>query len=119
MKKILFAVIALCLTVGCSKEVQSLPTNVIVSETKTTESTKTSVTEKESTTKENITTTESVLKDSVEPPDNLILNTRENIEVYEKITVADFVTDTNVEITNGDEFIDTNEIGEFEVYINC
>ncbi|MDE5619379.1 MAG: DUF5011 domain-containing protein, partial [Ruminococcus sp.] len=111
--------IALCLTVGCSKEVQSLPTNVIVSETKTTESTKTSVTEKESTTKENITTTESVLKDSVEPPDNLILNTRENIEVYEKITVADFVTDTNVEITNGDEFIDTNEIGEFEVYINC
>lgn len=119
MKKILFAVIALCLTAGCSKEVQSLPTNVIVSETKTTESTNTSVTKKESNTKESTTATTSDVKDSVEPPDNLILNTRENIEVYEKITVADFVTDTNVEITNGDEFIDTNEIGEFEVCIDC
>ncbi len=119
MKKILFAVIALCLTVGCSKKVQSLPTNVIVSETKTTESTNTSVTEKESTTKENTTVTTSNIKDSVEPPENLILNTRENIEVYEKITIADFITDTNIEITNGDEFIYTNEIGEFEVYINC
>lgn len=118
MKKVLFAIIALCLTVGCSKEIQSLPTNVTVSETKTTE--ETSVTTKEKTTEETSTKeSTSEIKESAEPPDNLVLNTRENMEVYEKVKISDFVTDTNVEITNGEDFIDTNEIGEFEATVNC
>lgn len=122
MKKILFAVTALCLTAGCSEEVKSLPTNVTIpSVSETTSVTDTSTTKKENTTKEHTTATseESALKANVEPPDNLILETRENIEVYEKITIADLVTETNVEILNGDRVIDTNQTGEFEVYINC
>lgn len=114
MKKILPAIIALCLTVGCSKEVQSLPANVTtpsVSKTETSEKTK------ENSTSEN--TVKSGLKANIKPPDDLVLNTRENVEVYEKITIAELVTETNVEIVNGDRTIDTNETGEFEVYIEC
>lgn len=115
MKKFLPAIIALCLTAGCSKEVQSLPTNIIMPDVPETTSA-TTVHEKESNTK---TVSSSDVKANVKPPDDLILNTRENVEVYEKITFADLVTETNVEILNGDKIVDTSKIGESEIYINC
>ncbi len=118
MKKFLPAIIALCLTAGCSKEVQSLPTNVITPSVSKTE-TETDVATKENSTSTSENTSESGLKANAEPPDDLVLNTRENVEVYEKITIADLVTETNVEIMNGDKVIDTNQTGEFEVYIEC
>jgi len=106
MKKILTAIIALGLTAGCSKEVETLPANVITSVTGTTDS-------------ESIPVISPDVKTNVKPPDNLILDTCETLEIYNTITVDDFVTKTNVEILNGDQIIDTSEIGDGEVSIEC
>lgn len=106
MKKILTAIIALGLTAGCSKEVETLPANVITSVTGTTDS-------------ESIPVISPDVKTNVKPPDNLILDTCETLEIYDTITVDDFVTKTNVEILNGDQIIDTSEIGDGEVSIEC
>lgn len=106
MKKILTALIALGMTAGCSKEVQTLPANVITPVTGTTVS-------------DSIPVISQDIKTNVKPPDNLILETRETLEIYEKITISDFVTETNVEILNDDRAIDTSRMGDGEIYINC
>lgn len=106
MKKILTAIIALGMTAGCTKEVQTLPANVITPVTGTTDS-------------ESIPVLSEDVKTNVKPPENLILDTRETVEIYEKMTVEDFVTETNVEILNGEKTIDTSEMGEGEITIEC
>lgn len=106
MKKILTAIIALGMTAGCAKEVQTLPANVVTPVTGTTDS-------------ESIPVLSEDVKTNVKPPDNLILDTRETVEIYETMTVEDFVTETNVEILNGEKTIDTSEMGDGEITIEC
>lgn len=107
MKKILTALIAISMTTGCSKEVQTLPANTITPAVTGT------------TISDSIPVLSQDVKTNVKPPDNLILDTRENLEIYEQITISDFVTKSNVEILNGDRTIDTSKIGDGEIYINC
>jgi len=59
------------------------------------------------------------ITNEVEPPENFSLTALESLEVYQRITVADFVTDSNVEILNGSELVDTSETGQFEADIVC
>lgn len=98
MKKIITAIIAFGMTAGCTKEVQTLPANIIAPVTETTIS-------------ESIPITENISQD------DLILDTYETVEVYEKLTVADFVTETNVEILNYDSIIDTSKTGKNKISI--
>lgn len=109
MKKLLIALAVLLITSGCSKKVQTLPEEVI----------KPVTTETVTTVPDSIPVIAPEVKKNINPPDNLILETRETVEVYEKITVADLVTDTNVEILNGDKVIDTSKIKDYNVYIEC
>ncbi len=101
MKKIITAIIALGMTTGCAKEVKTLPANVI---TPTTDS-------------ESIPVISDEVETNLKSADNLILKTRENVEVYEIMKIGDFVTKTNAEIVNGEEMLDTSELGEKEVTI--
>lgn len=106
MKRIITALIALGMTTGCSKEVQTLPANLITQVTGTTVS-------------ESIPVTSQNAKSNIDPPEYLILDTLENLEIYEEITISQLVTETNVEILNGDDTVDTSEIGNYEIYIKC
>lgn len=106
MKKLLITIATLCITAGCSKQVQSLPEDVVQPVTVTT-------------VPDSIPVISPEVKENVSPPDDLILETHETIEIYEKITVDDFVTKTNVKILNGDKVIDTSELGDGEISIEC
>lgn len=105
MKKISIAIILFSLMTGCSSEVKTLPTNVVTPQVTGT------------------TASDSIpafsQKTNVKPPDDLILETPETVEIYEFMTVSDFVRQANVEILNGDRMLDTSEMGEHEIYINC
>lgn len=52
-------------------------------------------------------------------PEPLILEGRTQLEVYERITAADFVTQTNAELTDPEMPIPTEEPGDFTVDIPC
>lgn len=108
MKRIITAILALCLTAGCSKEVQKLPEDVIIPPATT-----------GTTVPDSIPVISPEVKTNIKPPDDLILETLENVEIYEKVTVSDLVVDTNVEVLNGEEIIDTSALGKSEVYIEC
>lgn len=103
MKRISIALVALSLATGCANEVKTLPVN-------TPQITGT-------------TASDSIPafshKTNVKPPKDLILETPETVEIFDFISVEDFVKQTNVEILNGDRMLDTDEMGEHEVYINC
>ena len=68
MKRIITALIALGMTTGCSKEVQTLPANLITQVTGTTVS-------------ESIPVTSQNAKSNIDPPEYLILDTLENLEI--------------------------------------
>ncbi len=52
-----------------------------------------------------------------EQPEGAVLSVREKIEVYEQLTVSDLFTDTNVQLTNGDEPLDTSKTGNLTTAI--
>lgn len=105
MKKFFISIMALSLFSGCSQEVKTLPASV-----NTPAVTGTTVPDSIPVISQ---------KTNVKPPDDLILETPETVEVYDFISVSDFVRQSNVEILNGDRMLDTSELGEHEVYINC
>ncbi|MDE5582704.1 MAG: glycoside hydrolase family 25 [Ruminococcus sp.] len=109
MKKFLLLILTLFVTAGCSEVGKTQPTAV----------TKTDVEKAEESLAEPKTEKTTTHKKSEKPPKNLILETLDNVEVYEKIKISDFVTDTNIEILNPDELISTNKLGVSEVYIDC
>ncbi|MDE6796749.1 MAG: glycoside hydrolase family 25 [Ruminococcus sp.] len=103
MKKFFISIIVLSLMTGCTREVQTLPVN-----TPTVSGT---------TVPDSIPVLSN--KTNVKPPANLIFDTPETVEIYDYITIENFVKKSNVEILNGDRLLDTSEMGEHEVYINC
>ncbi len=53
-----------------------------------------------------------------EPPKDLALKGTETLEVYQKISVDEFITEKNVELKNGDSLVDTSEIGEKKITVS-
>ena len=46
-----------------------------------------------------------------DPPDSLLLIGMPQVEVYEELSIADFITDTNAEILNPDVKLFTSDVG--------
>ncbi len=103
----------LCLLTGCGKE-QAEPASLSVTEqteiqteTETTAAPTQAVTE----------TTKAETQPPVlhEQPEGAVLNVREKVEVYEKLTVSELLTECNVELENGDTTVNTDNLGTLEV----
>ena len=60
-----------------------------------------------------VTTTAS----KIEPPENLILKGRNTIEVWEELTVDDFIIEKNVELAEKDVVVDTTSLGSHEINV--
>lgn len=63
------------------------------------------------------TTVKSAKAFSDNPPDTAYFTTIDNIEVYNEITVADLIADTNTEIIYSETPVDTSETGEKQTEI--
>lgn len=114
-KKYIFLCIAvMCLFTGCNEEIvkqasYSEDNTIAVMATVTEETTGTT------TVTEYVTTSPPVNK---EPHESAILIVDDTIEVYEELTISELLIDTNVELENGDELIDTSETGTFDVMVS-
>ncbi len=76
-------------------------------------STETSVSTSVTSTKTTVTTTtaKTTKKINKNPPDSAIITIADTVEVYSDVTIADIITDTNTEILNGENIVDTSETG--------
>ncbi len=52
------------------------------------------------------------------PHEDAVLKVLEEIEVYEKLTLSELLAETNVNLENGDEIVDTSETGSFEITVS-
>lgn len=103
--------LALCMLTGCAKPAvpASYTAEDMPSETETSvEATTESVTESET-----AETTEAQTDPPVkhEQPEGAVLHVREQIEVYEPLTLSELFADTNVQLANGDERLATDTTG--------
>lgn len=48
-------------------------------------------------------------------PDKINVGCMDTVEVYQQVKLKDFVFDSNAKLKNGDELLNTNELGEHEV----
>lgn len=55
-----------------------------------------------------------ILKKKPEP----VITALESVEVYDAITVADFIIESEAEIVNGNDLLDTSQTGEFEISVS-
>ncbi len=51
------------------------------------------------------------------PPDSVILKSLDSLEVYSNIKVSEFIIDTNTEILNIEEILDTSELGQKSITV--
>ncbi|MBO5384081.1 MAG: glycoside hydrolase family 25, partial [Ruminococcus sp.] len=106
-------ILSFLLLTGCSKPVAkpaSAPVSTTTSPT-TTNASQTSVTvATETVTTQPATTTMAVS----EPPAEALIEGKDSIEVYSETSINDFIVNTNVELLNGDELIDTSQTGVVE-----
>lgn len=105
----------LCLLTGCGKK-QAEPASQTLQEPSETESaTETSPETTQPTTETEIPETQPFVKH--EQPEGAVLNVREKIEVYEKLTISELLTDSNVELENGSEIVVTDSLGALEAVV--
>lgn len=119
MKKILsifcfMAIITLC---SCNKRVE----HISYSDDETiavmaTDVTNTTATTQVTTSKTEKTTTTHVVKK--EKPEDVLFNIKDKIEVYQQLKLTDLISDTNVELKNGNDIINTDKTGDFETIVN-
>lgn len=64
-----------------------------------------------------VTTKAATEKASKNPPAEVILTAVDTVEVYEDMTIAEFITDTNAELQDVDKLIDASELGEKKVKV--
>ncbi len=64
-----------------------------------------------------VTTTVVTTTTVPQPPADLRLSGMESVEVYSDITLSDFITDKNVELSEGDALLNTADTGTYEVDI--
>ncbi|MGN0632364.1 MAG: GH25 family lysozyme [Oscillospiraceae bacterium] len=108
------SVLASCMLSSCGSEIDK---NTSMPETKpTAETTTTAAT----TTPKAVSAAATVTSDSssvVEKKEKPVFKTADTFDVYQEVTIKDLITETNTEIKNPDEVIDTSEVGEFEVTV--
>lgn len=103
------AAAALLLT-GCGKSVGA--------DEEATTTTTTTATTAQTTAATTVTTTVTTTKKiSTDIPDGVILDSVAEVEVYSKTTIAELITDNNVELTAPADLIDTDELGEKKVKV--
>lgn len=110
MKKYLTILITLCVLTSCGRNVgmdrdavsDQLVAETVISSTNSaiSSSAKTTVT----------TATVSASSDKI-PPDSVIFESLDSLEVYSDVKVSEFIIDTNTEILNSGEILDTSELG--------
>ena len=104
---------ALCLLTGCGdKKVSSGKVKAVVAEVTTSTAASATRTTTTATTTTVITTTV-----KCDPPADLVLKCRDVVEVYDDITLTDFITEKNVELKDGNVMLNTSDTGVFEVDI--
>ncbi|MBQ8965111.1 GH25 family lysozyme [Ruminococcus sp.] len=125
-KAIAFAAAALLLA-GCGKEIEqhdkakvTLPDEVTAAEDLTlTDDTPTPAEDKPAVTeapkKEETSKAETTAKKKKADPDEIDLACMTNVEVYQKIKLSEFIIDSNAKLKNGDDILDTEDLGEHEV----
>lgn len=75
-------------------------------------------TESETTAQEQTEETSSALSSAnTDPPESVSITIAESVEVYDSLTISSLITDSNVILQNGDEIVDTSELGEAEVTV--
>lgn len=121
MKKYLIITIltAILTTTACGKKVG---TNDSESSSRTETSAAVSTTTRtaatsDSTAATTVTTKAATEKASKNPPAEVILTAVDTVEVYEDMTIAEFITDTNAELQDADKLIDVSELGEKKVKV--
>ncbi|MCM1006844.1 MAG: glycoside hydrolase family 25 [Ruminococcus flavefaciens] len=60
---------------------------------------------------------EKVSSDDEKKPEPVIAALK-SVEVYDAVTVADFIIESEAEIVNGDDLLDTSRTGEFEISVS-
>lgn len=63
------------------------------------------------------TTVTTVTTAKPKPPENLVLKGKESVEVFEDITLGDFISEKNAELSEPEKKLDTSEVGEHEVTV--
>lgn len=113
-----FAAACMLMTAGCSKNVPrtSPELKAEISEEKTStelfsESVSSSMANMEERSSEEFTS------DTEKIPEPVIVGL-DRVEVYDTITVADFIIESEAEIVNGDDLIDTSRTGEIEISVS-
>lgn len=121
MKKYLIITIltAILTTTACGKKVG---TNDSESSSRTETSAAVSTTTRTAATSDStaataVTTKAATEKASKNPPAEVILTAVDTVEVYEDMTIAEFITDTNAELQDVDKLIDVSELGEKKVKV--
>ncbi len=54
---------------------------------------------------------------SSDPPSDVLITTADKVEVYDNITLASLIKSSNVTLENGDEIVDTSELGERKITV--
>ena len=118
---LIFAVlISASLLTGCIERLSSDAPSEAVSETEetTTEAAETTAETTETTAAPEETTTETTTAaKQVEPPADLVLRGMETVEAGADITLAEFVTERNVELKEPDAYLDTMKTGTAEAEV--
>ncbi len=104
---LIFFMLGLCMMSGCGYPIsQELPDDIIPA-----------ITEKNTEVVTKALESDNAIVCS-KAPDGVTIITNDNFEVYEKLTVRELVVESNVEIKNYDEFIDTGKTGKLNANIS-
>ena len=126
MKKALMIAAAALMLTGCGTEVDTkndkpaaAADEVTTSEESTEDSTETTAAAAEETAKvteksEEASKAESKAEKKTADPDSIDIACMDTVEVYQQIKLSDFMFDSNAKLLNGDDMLDTEELGEHE-----
>lgn len=117
MKKYLTILITLCVLTSCGRNVgmdRDAVSDQLIAETV--------VSSKSSAVSSSVKTTVTTVYESSEkidknPPDSVIFESSDSLEVYSDVKVSEFIIDTNTEILNSDEILDTSGLGHENITV--
>ena len=112
------AAVCMLMTAGCGKNVSRTSSELkaeLASEKTSAEIFSESISSSTANTEEK--SSEEVPSDAEKKPEPVI-TALESVEVYDAITVADFIIESEAEIVNGDDLLDTSQTGEFEISVS-
>ena len=113
--KYILPLFAVCLLTGCGGKKVAADKVKTAKAVTTTSSATTSVAA--TTAKTTSTTTATTTAKKSDPPADLVLKGKDVVEVYDEITLNDFITEKNVELKDGSALLNTSDVGVFAVDI--